>query len=395
MDKRILSEARAQYKRNPGKGKQIAKELAEQCGIEWRDARALLEASPFITGRTLVKILGVAGLGLASGMVGWGLYAADEKPEEACHAEIVKHEGVIDQIANLAGVRSVISRKGDYPDIIYIAQSHPHHLRDSKELGKDTTHAIESICMQLYDKYRINSIMLEGILPEDFAEYNIRGHVPKKSPFKEEQIAEFWEGYYAKILNSRRWHLYFGESRENARKRDEEEMHIKAVHDEFKAELKRAYEKAMDDTAVKKDGLYVFPEGWRDAIKEILHEDYNRLHTQANNQFKEIFTPEKRNILYNLVIAERNVLCNNGARECIRQGKGPIIIVEGTSHTEHFLSLIKDMNHIAILPEGSAENPHLNLPPEDFQQMYAIAPAGKFLMSYKGKFTEQGFKIEE
>ena len=380
MNKKIQQKAWKSYKNKAGNDiGRVARALAKEHGVSKDEITAFLESE--ISRRKFLLYGAISGVVL----LGAGAFGLQYLPKDK--------KLTADEIANLEGMDKILFQHGKTPDIIYIAQAHPHQFREFEARNIDITiDSIEKICNQLYDQYNVKSIMVEGLFQRHAELYK-----EKRFNYDFANQPEGKRKFFLSIqqlLNNREWNLYIGETSKNDKEiRDEEEPILKA-HNEFVSSVKEDVAKAMSE-AYKKTGdgtMVIAPEN-QVILNQRVQETLNTHFPKATAELEIILTPEKLQKLYNLIITERNSSYIKQSEICINSGNGPIIVILGSGHTKPFIEQINNRNYIAILPHGFGSMPPLETSQEIIKRGYLALPTGTSSMNLEGKFTENGFKF--
>jgi len=401
MDEKVQEEAWLEYKKNPSRSlKKLAREIAARHNVKWKDVVSFLEQKRAKRSKLRTAVVG-AGVVTTLTLGAIGLYFSRSKEPVVVKPRTYQtsqrrgptrgHRLSIDDITQLEGVDKLISHRGTYPDVIFLAQAHPHYFREAAEKEiDDTTESIESICFQLYDKFGVRSLMSEGLLEPHARVYRAKGKIEGmyiRDSAEEGHLRRFTSSC-ERILNSRRWNLYIGETIANLRKRLKEMEPIKRVHQEFIARIKKDYAKAFNEVCEIKEDVFIIPAGKGNIIEEAANEAMDRHYPAMMEELERIFIPGKMETMHYVETVERNKQFAGQCRRYVRRGKGPIIVILGSGHTNHFLSEIKDMNYVAVRPQGFKKEPDLELSPEDIKKTYFIIPGGISSLDFKGKVID-------
>jgi hypothetical protein len=338
-------------------------------------------------GRNL--FLPVAGSVAAAALAGTLFYSCINDWQESPGTESVSQGAArypsMDDIASLDQVSEIVEKKGQYPDVIILAQSHPRQVSSFKNAKEgDTRQAVESICAQLYDKYGIRSLMLEGIYEGTVREYMLEGAKTLRG-LAGSDLDNFLESYH-RILGQRKWMLSAGESTEIGRLKDAELAPIVSVHKRFKEQAIDRLEHILNELGKFDGKIMTFPP------KEVLNEEMDKFNrvavAEAQRELEQILTPEKVACLYDLAVARRERSYAAQISRLKESHNTPVIVVLGESH--RLQDILEGMSYIVIRPKGHIDAPIAPSSPELLRNTYLIMPSSENLLRVEGNITPEG-----
>ncbi len=254
-----------------------------------------------------------------------------------------------ENISAIQGVEAVSQMQGKPPEIIVILQNHV--VQTEKEEGiykrgsrQDSIKPISQICGRLYQKFGVRTLLPEGLDPGLREVYKKNGKIKfqKKDSTGYVQTLE-------DLINSYKWDLEFAEDSSN--------------HEELKKLLAPVYKihsKYLDANSVQVKQIQERVSTSGDILAEVsLKNRLNSVVDQTNKKIKEevdaYFNPERMNLLYKLVIENRDQAYADACTRAKKENKLPLILIIGAAHKDTLPEKLKGLDYVIVRPPGIAD----------------------------------------
>ncbi len=250
-----------------------------------------------------------------------------------------------DDLEKLEGVQGVFDRNGSFPDVIYIASSHPHGIYTTLDNPEMTAPAIASISDGLYAEYGVRSLLLEGLDEDAVREYNKKGHILLSSGNLSES-GKRDDMIISSLLNKHSWRLYPGENKEIQERHYSKRQPIIAIHRRYQQSLQQILTKLNQDGIARPDQ--------RPQLVESAKRGIEHLRLDSQQEIDMYLTHEMVNDLYDLGVNQRNRHVYEQAQLCKSQERSPLIVIFGSAHAKLLLGLFQEgrLGYAALLPKG-------------------------------------------
>jgi hypothetical protein len=242
----------------------------------------------------------------------------------------------------IPGVEQVIFQNPS--DIIYIPFAHSNQMSPHSPMSERTTPSIELICNTLYDKYKVRSLILEGLVEEQVDNYNKNKSINLKSRnISKDGVGDDY--ILSRILSNRNWSLYTGDVEVTVWKELELlEAPIRDLHAKYISEVYRIADNVNKRIKSEDSRKYLIANAQNEVFQT---------QTQLQNLIDEYCTPEVLQKLYDIKITQRN----NKVVESVKSIPKPVIIIYGSNHKKDLFERLNSqgLTTTTIIPKGHSE----------------------------------------
>ena len=318
-----------------------------------------------------------------------GAEAVLSKPKEPTK----KYPVTCDDIAAMKEVGYVFSKKGKYPDIIVIGQFHPDQnrsmdIRTGETQTRQSMERIGRLCSNLYDRYGVKSIILEGLPPSAESVYGKMGSLMVARHPGTNKLSSDYYSWIENLLNTRRWNLksgeFGGQTELEAQQKD-----INEVCAEFRKTVDRILEESMMATGKIKNGAFIADET---KFRAVFQQRYAQELAKARMKMDAILTPKRMDELYQYMVSSRERRYIEQCEKAISEGKGPVIAIIGSSHMKTFSEAVgKNHSYVTVCPLNPlAVNAATGLDKQVLKESFLAKLEGDINFNVKFEFTKDG-----